>query len=284
MENSKGNRVSFDSRMDKTLFKGTFFNLRTKKLAITVCMLSAPQCAAEFSFKINLNITNKWCDAETDFRYEDLAVPPHSAPALWSSHLVLNVWDKAFFVCLVVFFCSNSGRQLLPWVWGARLWIHGYIIHRQRPKNNGEKKQQLRTQAKTFRQWMHQPMITYHMPWKVLYRNIKKWPSTILILTYMGQQDRVLMINFSSGYFRFIEEVSSSFRTNFFLRASEIRVAESSSLRDVQPLLYLKWDPTKKYKPNDISIVQVCQDTLLVLTIIKSCVRRKTMLFQTLPR
>lgn len=49
----------------------------------------------------------------------------------------------------------------------------------------------------------------------------------------------VLTTKMNSGYFRVIEAVSSSFKTNFFLKASEIRVAESSSLRDVQPLLYL---------------------------------------------
>lgn len=42
------------------------------------------------------------------------------------------------------------------------------------------------------------------------------------------------------GYFHLTGAESSSFRTNFFLRASEIKEAESSSLRDVQPLLYLQ--------------------------------------------
>lgn len=81
-----------------------------------------------------------------------------------------------------------------------------------------------------------------------LYKIYKKNKHTTIhypVPTYMEQQDRVLTINTGSGYFRFTEAVSSSFRTNFFLRASEIKVAESSSLRDVQPLLYLQWHPPK---------------------------------------
>lgn len=37
----------------------------------------------------------------------------------------------------------------------------------------------------------------------------------------------------------FLGAVSSSFSTNFFLRTSEMREAESSSLKDVHPRLYL---------------------------------------------
>lgn len=41
--------------------------------------------------------------------------------------------------------------------------------------------------------------------------------------------------------------MSSSFRVNFFLRASEIREAESSSRREVQPRLYLNTGRPQNY-------------------------------------
>lgn len=141
------------------------------------------------------------------------------------------------------FFCSSSGRQLLPWVWGARLLIHGYIFHRQRPKNY--EKQLLRTHKRPKTENIANDNLPHSFKGS-LYKIYKK--KKILynpVLTYMEPQDRVLMINTWSGYFRFTASVSSSFKTNFFLRASEIREAESSSLRDVQPLLYLQWHPPK---------------------------------------
>lgn len=56
----------------------------------------------------------------------------------------------------------------------------------------------------------------------------------------MKQQDLGFDAPHLTLYFLFTAAVSSSFRTNFFLRASEINKAESSSRRDVQPRLYLK--------------------------------------------
>lgn len=90
-------------------------------------------------------------------------------------------------------------------------------------------------------------MITYHMLFNGSY-NFKKRP--FLVQTYTEQQGQVFL-NSSSNYF-LTEAVSSSFRTNFFLRASEIRVAESSSLRDVQPLLYLQRHPVNNNKIKQI--------------------------------
>lgn len=52
-----------------------------------------------------------------------------------------------------------------------------------------------------------------------------------------------------SFYFRGTAATSSSFKVNFFRRASEISVAESSSLSDVQPLLYLRGHKDISYPP-----------------------------------
>lgn len=83
-------------------------------------------------------------------------------------------------------------------------------------------------------------MIAYYMPFNTSNNKKKTIPSPT-------EQRGQVFLNSSPDYF-FTEAASSSFRTNFFLRASEIKVAESSSLRDVQPLLYLQRDPIKKNK------------------------------------
>lgn len=87
-------------------------------------------------------------------------------------------------------------------------------------------------------------MITYHMPFNGSNNNYRIEKRLFLRSTSTKQQSRVFL-NSSPDYF-FTEAVSSSFRTNFLLRASEIKLAESSSLRDVQPLLYLQGHPIKK--------------------------------------
>lgn len=125
-------------------------------------------------------------------------------------------------------FCSISGRQLLPWVWGARLWIHGYIIHRQRPKNHEEKrKKQLRKNS----------YLTLVVKGLISFKTGTTKTESLPRLTWSSRIGYFLLT--WSHYFLFTEAASSSFRTNFFLRASEISEAESSSLREVQPLLYL---------------------------------------------
>lgn len=136
--------------------------------------------SVESLLKINLNIKaffssgrntlNATCDAVLNWLL--LSWPSRSPPhtALGSSHLDVNIRDVVW-----VFFIW--GGQLLPWVWGARLWIHGYIFHRQRPRNNegeGGKKaeQHLRTHNRviTFCHWKHRSSIT--IVW--LYKNKNK--------------------------------------------------------------------------------------------------------------
>lgn len=127
----------------------------------------------------------------------------------------------------------------------VKLWIHWYTS-------------QVRSLPKRSVNASH--MITYHMLFNASYNLKKKNKNRLfLLLTYTEQQGQIFL-NSSSGYF-FAEAVSSSFRTNFFLSASEIRVAESSSLRDVQPLLYLQTPGGfKKKKKNPIrSLLRVLQ-------------------------
>lgn len=95
------------------------------------------------------------CNADTRFSYADLAV------AFFPMHCDSAVWQVGFF---------------LPLQLRARLWYHGYIIHRPRPDKDARERQRERKK--------HLGHI------KHFGTNNVQW-FCHLILTYMGQQNWV---------------------------------------------------------------------------------------------
>ena len=133
-----------------------------------------------------------------------------------------------------------------------RLKSKGLKVHRQRP---GKNKKTKHTHTNTLSNMGHllnciemplQAFLSLNMNEGMARLNeVKehKHLATCSVWTYSRRQ----MGDGGRGgcYFRGAPAMSSSFKVNFFRRASEIRVAESSSLSEEQPLLNLRRNQTR---------------------------------------